>query len=428
MTVAQGQHLDARPQVDANQLRVLAQSLVDIPSPNPPGHTAEVVEVAATFLRDAGIAFKKLTKAPGKVNLIADVHGGKPGTHVIMNAHLDVFPDSPMSSDGGSGILREPSSADWITGRGAVDMKGGAAAFLMVLRALKQQEAALHGRASLLLVCDEETFGPNGSKAVLEEWPEYAGDVLLSSEPSSLQVIRKGERGFLWLHVHFSTPHGGHGAYSTSVATPIEHAANFVQSLREKFPKPARVFGQREGERAPTFLPEEADKAASKVTVSCGTIRGGTKINMQPQECNVEVDARIPLSHKTHAVLEDIANIARMHGGQIRVLNASEPTVSDEDHIAFRYLSEAVTELTGSAPMISMGMPSTDTRLWRELNVPALVYGPSPETMATSNERVSLNELVAVATVHLRTAQKLLFAPTLGKQDSRISDQETTRS
>src|SRR5699024_7322459 len=145
-----------------------------------------------------------------KVNLVARVIGAHEGPHLVLNAHLDVFPDSAgqeksaqQTSAGASTATATETPAasqksDHVVGRGAVDMKSGAAVFMVVMRLLNEQAHLIHGQISLCLVCDEETFGPYGSIALLKLFPDLKGDALLSTEPSSLSVVRRGERGFMW--------------------------------------------------------------------------------------------------------------------------------------------------------------------------------------------------------------------------------------
>ncbi len=184
--------------VPESELYELAQALVDAPSPNPPGDVRLPLEVAAVYLARSGISFIRVSSDRDykKVNLVARVYGGHPGPHLVMNAHLDVFPPSTVrkSADGDRGSAGTDGEPRVVRGRGAVDMKGGAAAFMVALKILNERRQRLHGQVSLCLVCDEEVFGPLGSRALLEMFPELYGDALLSSEPSSTSVIRTGER------------------------------------------------------------------------------------------------------------------------------------------------------------------------------------------------------------------------------------------
>ena len=99
------------------ELYELAQALVDAPSPNPPGDVRLPLEVAAEYLAKNGISFTRVSSDRDyrKVNLVARVYGAHPGPHLVMNAHLDVFPPSnarksPRADDGPAGRDGSPMS------------------------------------------------------------------------------------------------------------------------------------------------------------------------------------------------------------------------------------------------------------------------------------------------------------------------------
>src|SRR5690606_7779136 len=108
-------------------------------------------------------------------------------------------------------------------GRGANDMKTGVATFCEVYRAAYHQADTMRGKLSLLLVCDEENYGPWGSRWVLGQRPDLYGDLLLSSEPSGLGLIRSAERGMVWAAVTFETT-GGHGAHVQRAPSALRRA------------------------------------------------------------------------------------------------------------------------------------------------------------------------------------------------------------
>lgn len=110
----------------------LAEDLIRVKSPNPPGDVRAVMDVAERFLREHGLDHWDLVPGPGLRNIVARVDTGRPGPHLVMNAHLDVFPPNNDAID----AARTGRHEGRIYGRGAVDMKGGAAAFLMVLTQL----------------------------------------------------------------------------------------------------------------------------------------------------------------------------------------------------------------------------------------------------------------------------------------------------
>jgi len=398
--------------VPESELYELAQALVDAPSPNPPGDVRLPLEVAAEYLAKSGISFIRVSRDRDyrKVNLVARVYGGHPGPHLVMNAHLDVFPPSTArnSVGGERGSAGTDGEARVIRGRGAVDMKGGAAAFMVALKLLNERRQRLHGQVSLCLVCDEEVFGPLGSRALLEMFPDLYGDALLSSEPSSTSVIRIGERGFVWGTVEFPGE-GGHGAYPSGKPSPIERASAFVRDLRGAIPEAWKLEDSEPGAKISHSLLAPVGKSfVDSVSLNFGTIVGGITVNMKADNCRVGIDIRVPLGKSTDEIVKVVREAVSRHDGTFHLDNSSEPNKSDQGGRLFSVMKSAVERVTGTAPAFAIGLGCTDARLWRHRGIPAAVYGPDPSTMAHDDEKVGLSELSRVANVHLQTALQYL--------------------
>lgn len=384
----------------------LAAALVAIPSENPAGDVTEVMTFAEQHLRAAGLTVEKLEAAPGRVNLVATVDSGHPGPHVILNAHLDTFPVGDLKA-----WTRPPLAhtieGDAIYGRGATDMKGGAAVFMTVASVLNGVRDRLCGRVTLTLVCDEETFGPHGARSLLSQRPDLVGDVLLSTEPSSAGVIRYAEKGSAWGECTFRAP-GAHAAYPPMHRSAIEAACGFIaalQHLPDRWAPIDVVFAgdplarQRQDE---AVQPGSAD-ALTRVVVNAGVIRGGTSVNMRADLCAVKIDVRVPLGITTSEVIEAVATIAAEHGGEYEVWSQSEPNASDRDHPIFTLLSDHAEAIAGVRPLLACGLGCTDARLWRACGIPSAVYGPSPATMAAPDEQVSQIALRNLVKIHALT-------------------------
>lgn len=399
--------------IPSQELRALAQSLVDAESPNPPGDVSLPLAVAADYLRENGIRFARVSidAENRKVNLVARVFGEHPGPHLVMNAHLDVFPMPESAADSASRQARKDGASqepDVVRGRGAVDMKSGAAVFMVVMKLLNQRRHEIHGQATLCLVCDEETFGPYGSRALLDLYPELAGDAMLSTEPSSLSVVRVGERGFLWGTVEF-VGKGGHGAYPGGDLSPVEKAAAFIKALREVIPEDwGDVKKENSATLSQSLLAPSGKSFVDFPSLNYGTIGGGIKVNMQPDRCLIEVDIRVPVGRRTEEFARIVTDVAARHGGTYRVDNSGEPNKSDESDRLFGIIKKAVADMTGNVPSFAVGLGCTDARLWRYRGVPAAVYGPDPSTMAKSEEAMTLSDLVKIAGVHFQTACEYL--------------------
>ena len=63
----------------------------------------------------------------------------------------------------------------------------------------EQVQNKIFRKLTLTCVSDEETFGPWGSRWLIDNEPEVLGDCCLNGEPSSPFTIRYGEKGLLWL-------------------------------------------------------------------------------------------------------------------------------------------------------------------------------------------------------------------------------------
>jgi len=167
-------------------------------SPNPPGDTREAAGHIRQFLAQHGADFRVIAPSEIMPNIVATFEGGKPGRHLALNGHIDVFPVGD-----GAGWTHDPWGAELVDGRiygrGACDMKRRTTAAIFTLLYLRELRAELHGRLTLSAVSDEETFGPYGARYLFEHHPEIFGDSCLSGEPSSPWTLRFGEKGPLWL-------------------------------------------------------------------------------------------------------------------------------------------------------------------------------------------------------------------------------------
>ncbi len=392
---------------DVQELASLAQDLVSAESPNPPGDVTKPMNIAVAYLRKNNIPYIELTKDPQrqKLNLVARVVGKQSGPTIILNAHLDVFPGGKAADS--AVVVRQGSTAalSKIVGRGAVDMKSGAAAFLTIMKYFSQRTESLCGEITLCLVSDEETFGPYGSRALLEFFPSLRGDYLLSTEPSSASIVRYGERGFCWVEVTFKGP-GGHGAYPSTKASPIDIAGAFIVALRHRWPE-ARNSVAANATIGHDILAPQGHSFVNEVSLSLGTILGGDKVNMKPTDCVLSLDFRIPIGGSVDDVLSPLRQLAQEYGGEIGYLNTGEPNQSDSSGPLFQAMSAAVLVETGQAPALAIGLGCTDARLWRYLGVPAAVYGPDPSTMAFSEEWLDVDQLETITRVHMRTICEL---------------------
>jgi acetylornithine deacetylase/succinyl-diaminopimelate desuccinylase-like protein len=63
---------------------------------------------------------------------------------------------------------------------------------------------------------------------------------------------------------------------------------------------------------------------------------------------------------------------------------------------------------TGRQPDLTITFAATDARYFRPRGVPTVIFGPRPNNMAAPDEFITVDDLVAVAKVHLATALDVL--------------------
>ena len=342
-------------------------------------------------------------------NIVATFEAGKPGRHLALNGHIDVFPVGD-----GSGWTHDPWGGelvgDRIYGRGACDMKCGTTASIFAFLYLHELRAELHGRLTLSCVSDEETFGPYGARYLFEHHPEVFGDCCLNSEPSSPWTLRFGEKGPLWLEFTVRTK-GAHGAYTHASKSATAVAAKIIGELEQltQIP-PAEASNLAAALDAAAEAIDRAQGAGAagitrRVTVNPGVVHGGLKVNMVASECRFEIDIRVPNGLDAPPILAEVDKIiAGYPEATYREVNYNPPSWCPPDSEMAELVRANARAVAGIDPTPVISLGGTDARLWRYKDIPALVYGPSPNGMGSFDEHVTLEEFFHVVKCHVLSA------------------------
>jgi succinyl-diaminopimelate desuccinylase len=351
---------------------------------------------------------------PTMPNVVASFDGSEAGPHVVFNGHLDVFPCDPYgwSVDPWGGVVRDGR----IYGRGVNDMKAGLAASLFAFIYLHRLRGSLPGRVTLTAVSDEERFGPNGARFLLDRHPEVLGDVLLNAEPTGLGNMRFGEKAPLWITFTCRTP-GAHGAYAHKSRSATKVIAALIGDLEKladldvETPEPiARLLEEGAAAMDAAQTPG-ASRIVDRVTVNVGVLRGGLKVNMIPGECSAEVDIRVPVGLRTETVIDAARRIASAYPEvAMEVVSAPQPRWSDPAHPMVALIRANARESSGIDPAPVISLPGTDARLWRERGVPSFVYGTTPYNVAMADEYVEIAEILHVLRTHALASYDYLMA------------------
>jgi succinyl-diaminopimelate desuccinylase len=400
---------------DRNQIIGFVQDLVRIPSENPPGDTTDLYAFVADYMEKQSLDYQTVAPVPEWPNMIASFDAGNPGRHLVLNGHLDIFPAGERSK-----WTVDPYGAEIhdgkLFGRGVSDMKAGTAASILTYVYLSRIREHLKGRLTLTAVSDEETGGEWGTKYLLANHPITRGDCVLNGEPSTPRTIRFGEKGPLWIEVEVDTP-GGHGAYTHQSKNAIEIGAALISELRSlrdvTVNVPVDVLEKIEAARdaLDEVLGTGATDTVKAVTLNIGMIHGGVKMNVIAGECHIEVDLRCPVGITNRELLDRFEAIAgKYEGVRWKVVGGHDPSVCDPNHELVSIVADNAEAVRGIRPLPAISIGGTDCRLWREIGIPAYVYGPTPYNMGAPDEYVTLDDLLGTVHVHVLSAFDYLMA------------------
>lgn len=398
------------------------QGLIRTPSANPPGDTTEAVRVVQQYLTKHGIDSEIIAPKPNAPNLVSLLHGdetfqSQQGRRLVLNGHIDQFPVSERSQ-----WQRDPYSGDigngYIHGCGVVDMKAGTAASIIAFSYMHRFRSRLSAQCVLEVVSDEETGGKFGTRHLLEQDGRkeiWNGDCVLNAEPGGLDSIRFGEKGTLRMTFRISTQ-GGHGAFvhrgegSITVAARLIDRLMGLENLRGVgMDADLQSYLQRTDVRevADDIMGPGAADNMLKPTVNIGTIKGGAKVNMIPSSCVFEADIRLPIGLKAETVLSKIDDLLvdipeASYSVQEAATNPAAASSLYHELVDLLQCNAQAVRETRPLPICSLG--ATDCKHFRYHGVPAYTFGPSPDTMAEKNERVSVRDFLDTVKVHTLTA------------------------
>jgi acetylornithine deacetylase/succinyl-diaminopimelate desuccinylase family protein len=378
--------------IDEGSLVELTTSLVRAAGQNPPGDEAATVRVLSTAAAELGLDVVETAVEPDRNNVRITLEGGT-GPGLLLLGHTDVVPvGDGWTVDPFGGAVHDGR----IYGRGASDMKGGLAASLSALAALRG--VALSGPVELTALVDEEETG-KGIRAFVESVRRpFLGCV--TAEPTDLQTII-GARGasYLRIEVHGKACHAGN---PDDGANAIYGAAVVVAEI----------------ERLHAELATRPHPLLGPATWSVGQIHGGTGGSIVPAECVVVADRRLLPGESTDAVLDKLRE--RVAGLRLADRGLTVDLVMPMEMPAFQTPADSELARVTDAAMADAGGPGLPLGGWtaacdggfvaRDLGVPVVVLGPGSATTQAhrADESVAIEELVVAARAYALTALRIL--------------------
>lgn len=347
--------------------------------PSITGYEEAAAIAFAGWCGEAGLDVTTQQVAPGRLNVLASWRVGR-APHVLLTGHLDTVPV-------GEGWTRDPFGAEIdggrLYGRGACDMKGGLAAMLGAVVALRKRSEEPKGDVTIAAVVGEEEDSA-GTRFLVESG--IKADRAVLSEPTAMQLVA-GNRGLLnyrvvvkGASVHASAPALGRNAVTAAARVALELEATGEELAQLTHP----VFG------------------APSLTV--GTMHGGTRPYVVPDRCEIEVDRRVNPGETAEQVEQEIdAAIARARK-HVPWLEAD--VIAGPDYLPFEIprdgelvkAMEAAMRASGLEPRISSWRAASDAGfLVHGAGIPCVLFGPGDIEQAAHrpDEWIDLDDLDA---------------------------------
>jgi len=355
----------------------ILEKLVGFPSVVSTPNT-DIVAWIRGFLQNHGIAVTLLPGPEGdRSNLFATI-GPKEVAGYILSGHMDVVPAAESGWTGNPFHLRQ--EAGRLYGRGATDMKGFLAAALAV--APKLAEMDLRRPVHFAFSYDEEA-GCRGVPHMIERLPELCEKPLgaLIGEPSGMRAIRA---------------HKGKSAARLTVKGRSGHSSRPDEGLNAVHAM-AEVLASAVGEADRlTHGPFEDVFEPPYSSLQIGTVQGGQAVNIIPETCEAEFEARAISGVDPADLLSPVRRTAqklRERGFAVEWQELSAyPALSLP---ADSPLATLLEELTGLEPLPAVSY-GTEAGLFQRAGIDAIICGPGEIGRAHKpDEFILVDELLA---------------------------------
>jgi len=385
--------------VDGEAVVTLTRELVRIPSVYRPDDPSGTEAACAAYLLEVfrGMGLQTFTHdaAPNRPNVVADWETGRDGRGLILEGHTDVV------TEGDHGAWTVPPFGavvrdDRIYGRGAADMKGGLAAAICALDAVRRAAPRLPGRVRVAAVADEEGM-MQGIKAFIRHGGAAGFQAALVCEPEENEICLH-QKGAMRVLATFRGKMS-HGAMPYAGVNPIPVAAAFIAALVDEDRRQQVRHGRHPFLGLPHITP----------TTVRAPVYGEPQFNVMAGEAQVTVDLRT-VPGQDHAVLRQTLDglAARARETDPRVAVAVELvedrpwTQTRADDPIVRAVERATERVLGRPPRYG-GVPgSTDgTFLYAWAGLPIVTVGPGNRQIPhQADEYVDIAELVDAARLY----------------------------
>jgi succinyl-diaminopimelate desuccinylase len=353
---------------------------------------AGCMELISDRLAKAGCRVQRLDF--GDVQNLFITHGQGAPTLLFLG-HTDVVPPGDIA-DWQSHPFSPEIREGHLYGRGAADMKGSVAAFVLAMEHVANSNPDHQGTLALLLTSDEEGIAIDGVRRVAEHFKSSGQriDYCVTGEPSSMQrlgdLVRIGRRGTLSGTLSVIGIQG-HVAYPERARNPIHLAM-----------APLAELAARQWDDGYTDFP------ASSFQIS--NINAGTGANnVIPGRLQVLFNFRYNPSWRAEQLEQEVHAVLDRHGLEYEISwhRGGEPFLTHEGPLR-KAVREVIAEHCGLTPIENTGGGTSDARFIAPMGAEVIEFGPINASIHKVDEHVSVADLERLPLLYAEMARKLL--------------------
>lgn len=332
----------------------------------------------ADYLKRFGVEAQIFPGPEGdRANLFATI-GPRDVPGLVLSGHMDVVPAEEPQWSADPFQLR--AEGDRLFGRGTSDMKGFLAATLAIVPMLIELKPA---RPIHLAFSYDEEAGCCGVPHLIARLPSLCAlpTAAVIGEPSGLRPIlaHKGKAAAR-AEIHGRSGHSSRPDLGLNAIHAMGRVIVAAEEAAERL---------RGGPLDPLFEP-------SYSTIQIGTIRGGEALNVIPERCSIEIEARAIAGASPEVLLEPVRKaLEDLHtdGFPTRWQPiAAYPALSLP---AGAPIARLLEQITGTAPLAAVSY-GTEAGLYQAAGIDAIICGPGDIARAhRPDEYVARGELAA---------------------------------
>ncbi|KAM0749199.1 succinyl-diaminopimelate desuccinylase [Meredithblackwellia eburnea MCA 4105] len=336
----------------------------------------------------------RLPSSSSTKTLVTTKNGTKRPKCIHFNGHTDIVPIGdpktwsfpPLGGQVKDGIMY---------GRGVSDMKGGLAASVYAVEALKRAGIVVKGTIEQSFCVDEESTGVRNAGAgwLVEQGhvtPETVDGVVIT-EPLNVENVCLGHRGTIWGEITF---HGiaSHGATPQRGVNALVHAATFVVRATEE------ISSKLASVRDDRVIPVEAQGASLTFTV----LQSGANTNSVPDLATLRYDRRLVPGETLSEARSQMTSLLSTLSSEIpelkfdhKELYYTEPVWVEEDVELALVWKDAVEGVLERQAGVVCSPGSDDQRFFVRGGIEqTIVYGPGNiRNVHNKDEALSLEDL-----------------------------------